>query len=177
MNMQTTADDNESLIVNEVSKEVLNAFIANLSNLETSDGIVNLGNLTNLGSIALIGNDGQVVLLRATTQTKPLALLLTGALVEQTVCYTTYDATRSKGKRSCAHRDTTTNGVKTSVQVCLENNAFYDDVTKKNYYLECNPTQNYPNRALLFDAELFTDDSGTRRWRKVPGSPVLLDEK
>ena len=143
MNMQTTADDNESLIVHEVSEEVLNAFISNLSNLETSDGVVNLGNLTNLSSIALIGNDNQVVFLRATTQAKPLALLLAGASIEQTVCYTTYDAVRQKGKRSCAHRETTKIGAKTSVQVCLENDAFYDDITKKNYYLELKPQKKH----------------------------------
>lgn len=175
--MNTVLDDSEPLIVSEVTTEELNNFINHLSNSGISGDRINLENLTNISSIALINDNQQVVVLRATAPKKPLVLFLAAESVEQTVCYTTYDASRRKGRRSCAHRDTTKDGTTTSVSVCLENNAFYDDLTKENYYLECNPAESHPKRALLYKAELYTDDSGMRRWRKVPNSPVILDEK
>lgn len=175
MDTQTTNCDDKSLIINEISKEDLNSIIHHLSTLELHNDNINWGNLTNPSSIVLINDGNQVIHLKSGSQNKPLTLSLAVNTTEKIECYTTYSASRAQGKRSCVHRDTTINGVPQTVSVCMENQAFYDSVTNTNYFLECNPTQNYPNRALLYYAERYVSDSGAVKWRKI-GLPIL-DEK
>lgn len=170
MDIKTTDTDLKPLITNEVNKDVILDILSDLKKLEGVD----LGDLTNPNSIVLI-SDNQVVILKSASQNKPLTILLNSSSIETVTCYTTYNASRQIGKRSCVHRDTTINGVSQTVSVCMENQAFFDNVTNTNYYLECNPAHSYPNRALLYYAERYVSDSGAVKWRKL-GNPIL-DEK
>lgn len=171
MDTETPDYDTKPLIINDIDKELMLKILSGLKQFEGVD----LAHLTNLNSIALISDDNQVVFLKSGSQNKPLTLLLNASSIETITCYTTYSASRAIGKRSCVHRDTTINGVTQTTSVCMENQAFFDSVTSTNYYLECNPGNSYPHRALLYYAERYVSDSGAVKWRKM-GNPIL-DEK